>query len=56
MEQILQQRHIQIELEYEKKCVALEQCEKALQAKDRSYQHRIQALEDQVDLCIPLIF
>nr|CDS29247.1 Rootletin [Hymenolepis microstoma] len=48
LDELLRQRHTQIEKELERKCSALQQCEKSLQAKEQSHRQRVKSLEDQV--------
>ncbi|VDO05843.1 unnamed protein product [Rodentolepis nana] len=47
LDELLRQRHAQIEKELERKCSALQQCEKSLHAKEQSHRKRVKSLEDQ---------
>ncbi|VDM17198.1 unnamed protein product [Hydatigera taeniaeformis] len=48
MDELLRQRNSQMETELEKKCAALQQCEKALKAKEVSHSQRVKTLEEQI--------
>ncbi|KAH9279178.1 Rootletin [Echinococcus granulosus] len=48
LDELLRQRHAQMETELEKKSVALLQCEKALKAKEMSHCQRVKTLEEQI--------
>ncbi|CDS36972.1 Rootletin [Echinococcus multilocularis] len=48
LDELLRQRHAQMETELEKKSVALLQCEKALKAKEMSHSQRVKTLEEQI--------